>query len=198
MRWFGVQEAMRAAAMMIPMVRTCFQGKVSINNGSFACAFSFQLKRHGESLRALCAIFVPFVLKTNLTPTCMTENEIANKVIGTAIDVHRTLGPGLLENCYEQCLAYKIRKNGMDVEQQKAVPIVYEEVHLECGYRLDMVVNGKLVLEIKSVEALHDVHLAQTLTYMKFGGYKLGLLINFNVLRLKDGIRRVINGQLID
>jgi GxxExxY protein len=128
----------------------------------------------------------------------MNENQIANRVIGTAIDVHRTLGPGLLENSYEQCLTYKIRQLGFDVEQQKPVPIVYEEIHLECGYRLDMVVSGKLVIEVKSVEALHDIHFAQTLTYMKFGGYRLGLLINFNVLLLKDGIRRVINGQLLD
>ena len=128
----------------------------------------------------------------------MNENQIANRVIGAAIDVHRTLGPGLLENSYEQCLTYKIRQLGFDVEQQKPVPIVYEEIHLECGYRLDMVVSGKLVIEVKSVEALHDIHFAQTLTYMKFGGYRLGLLINFNVLLLKDGIRRVINGQLLD
>jgi GxxExxY protein len=128
----------------------------------------------------------------------MNENQIANRVIGAAIDVHRTLGPGLLENSYEQCLAYKIRQMGFDVEQQKPIPLVYEEVHLECGFRLDMVVNGKLVIEVKSVEALHDIHFAQTLTYMKFGGYRLGLLINFNVLLLKDGIRRVINGQLLD
>ena len=78
----------------------------------------------------------------------MTENQIATQVIGAAIDVHRGLGPGLLENCYEQCLAYKVRQMGLDVEQQKPVPIVYEEVHLECGYRLDMVVNGKLVVEV--------------------------------------------------
>jgi len=128
----------------------------------------------------------------------MNENQIANRVIGAAIDVHRTLGPGLLENSYEQWLAYKIRQLGFDVEQQKPVPIVYEEIHLECGYRLDMVVNGKLVIEVKSVEALHDIHFAQTLTYMKFGGYRLGLLMNFNVLLLKDGIRRVIHGQLLD
>ena len=128
----------------------------------------------------------------------MTENDIATKVIGAAIDVHRVLGPGLLENSYEQCLAYKTRQLGLDIEQQKPVPIVYEEVHLECGYRLDMVVNGKLVVEVKSVESLHDIHFAQTLTYMKFGGYRLGLLVNFNVVRLKDGIRRVINGQLHD
>lgn len=126
----------------------------------------------------------------------MSENEIANRVIGLAIDVHRVLGPGLLERTYEECLFYKIRKAGFQAEQQKPVPLVFEEVHLECGYRLDIVVEGKLVLEIKSVEALHEIFFAQTLTYMKLGGYKLGLLINFNVLLLKDGIRRIIHGTV--
>lgn len=126
----------------------------------------------------------------------MTENELATKVIGIAIEIHRDLGPGLLEKAYEECLAYKLKKAGLLVERQKPVPLVYEEVHLECGYRLDLVVNNRLVIEVKSCEALHEIFFAQTLTYMKFGGYRLGLLINFNVLRLKDGIRRIINGQL--
>ena len=124
----------------------------------------------------------------------MTENEIANKVIGLAIEVHSALGPGLLESAYQECLFYKIGKSGFKVEKEKPMPLIFEEVKLECGYRIDLLVENKLVIEIKSVEALNDVHLAQTLTYMKLGNYKLGLLINFNVALLKNGIRRVVNG----
>lgn len=126
----------------------------------------------------------------------MTENEIAHKVIGSAIDVHSALGPGLLESAYVACLFYKIGKAGLFVEKEKPMPLIFEEVKLDCGYRIDLLVEKKLVIEIKSVEALHDVHLAQTLTYMKLGNYKLGLLINFNVAKLKDGLKRVINGTL--
>lgn len=124
----------------------------------------------------------------------MRENEIANKVIGLAIEVHSALGPGLLESAYQECLFYKIGKAGFKVEKEKPMPLVFEEVKLECGYRIDLLVENKLVIEIKSVEALNDVHLAQTLTYMKLGNYKLGLLINFNVALLKNGIKRVANG----
>lgn len=123
----------------------------------------------------------------------MTENEIANRVIGLAIEVHRALGPGLLENAYKECLHYKIVQAGLFSEKEKPMPLIFEEVQLECGYRIDILVESKLVLEIKSVEALHDVHLAQTLTYMKLGDYKLGLLINFNTTLLKNGIKRVVN-----
>ena len=126
----------------------------------------------------------------------MTENEISSKVIGAAIDVHKALGPGLLENAYKECLFYKLTKNGLFVEKEKPMPLVFEEVKLECGYRIDLLVEKKLVVELKSVEALNDVHLAQTLTYMKLGDFKLGLLINFNVVVLKNGIKRVINGVL--
>jgi GxxExxY protein len=124
----------------------------------------------------------------------MTENEIANKVIGLAIEVHSALGPGLLESAYQECLYYKIGKSGLIVEKEKPMPLIFEEVKLDCGYRIDLLVENKLVLELKSVEALHDVHLAQILTYMKLGNYKLGLLINFNVSLLKNGIKRVVNG----
>lgn len=123
----------------------------------------------------------------------MTENEISNKVIGLAIEVHSSLGPGLLESAYKESLYYKIGKSGLYVEKEKAMPLIFEEVKLDCGYRLDLLVENKLVIEIKSVEALNDIHLAQVLTYMKLGTYKLGLLLNFNVLRLKDGIKRVVN-----
>jgi len=113
-----------------------------------------------------------------------------------AIEVHSALGPGLLESAYQECLFYKIGKSGLWVEKEKPMPLIFEEVRLECGYRVDLLVKNKLVIEIKSVEALNDVHLAQTLTYMKLGNYKLGLLINFNVTLLKNGIKRVINGPL--
>ena len=126
----------------------------------------------------------------------MTENELANKVIGIAIEVHRNLGPGLLESVYKECLFYKIGKSGLIVEKEKPLPLVYEDVKLDCGYRLDLLVEHKLIIEVKSVETLNDVHLAQTLTYLKLGNFKLGLLINFNVVLLRDGIKRVINGTL--
>lgn len=126
----------------------------------------------------------------------MTDNEISNKVIGSAIEVHKALGPGLLESAYKECLYYRLNTDGFNVEKEKPMPLVYENVKLECGYRIDLLVNNKVVIEIKSVEALNDVHMAQTLTYLKLGNYKLGLLINFNVVMLKEGIKRVINGTL--
>ena len=126
----------------------------------------------------------------------MSENEIASKVIGISIDVHKALGPGLLESAYKECLYYKIEKSGLYVNKEKSMPLIFEEVKLDCGYRMDLLVENKLVIEIKSVEGLNDIHLAQTLTYLKLGNYKLGLLINFNVVLLKDGIKRVINGTL--
>ena len=126
----------------------------------------------------------------------MTENELSNKVIGLAMEVHTALGPGLLESAYKECLYHKIWKTGLSIEKEKPMPLVYEGVKLECGYRIDLLIENKLVIEIKSVEAINDVHFAQTLTYMKLGNYKLGLLMNFNVARLKEGIKRIINGTL--
>ncbi|MDQ3392789.1 MAG: GxxExxY protein [Bacteroidota bacterium] len=123
----------------------------------------------------------------------MTENEISNKVIGLAIEVHTILGPGLLESAYQECLFYKIGKAGLFVLKEKPMPLIFEYVKLECGYRIDILVENKLVIEVKIVEVLNDVHLAQTLTYMKLGNYILGLLINFNVALLKNGIKRVVN-----
>ena len=123
----------------------------------------------------------------------MNENEIANKIIGLAIELHKALGPGLLESAYKECLFYKLQKDGLRVEKEKPMPLIFEEVKLECGYRIDLLVERRVVIEIKSVEALNDVHLAQTLTYMKLGNYKLGLLINFNVSLLKNGIKRLVN-----
>lgn len=126
----------------------------------------------------------------------MTENEIAHKIIGAALEVHKSLSPGLLESAYKECLDYKLQQLNLKTEKEKPMPLVFEEVKLECGYRIDILVENKVVIEIKSVEAFNDVHLAQTLTYMKLGNYKLGLLINFNVSLLKNGIKRVINGKL--
>lgn len=126
----------------------------------------------------------------------MTENEISYQIIGAALEVHKALGPGLLESAYKECLAFKLNQLGLYVEKEKPMPLVFEGVHLECGYRIDILVERKFVIEIKSVEALNDVHLAQTLTYLKLGNYKLGLLINFNVALLKQGIKRIINGAL--
>ena len=123
----------------------------------------------------------------------MTENQRSSIVIGCAIKVHSALGPGLLESAYQECLFYELRRAGLAVEKQKPLPLVYESVKLECGYRVDLLVEGKLILEIKSVEALTDIHLAQLLTYLKLSNCKLGLLMNFNVVQLKQGIKRVVN-----
>lgn len=126
----------------------------------------------------------------------MNENELATKIIGVAMDVHTKLGPGLLESVYKECLYYKLKKLNYEVEKEKVMPVFFEEIRMDQGFRIDLLVNKQIVIELKSVEALNDVHLAQTLTYLKMGEFKLGLLINFNVDRLKHGIKRVINGQL--
>ena len=122
----------------------------------------------------------------------MTENELSNIVIGLAIKVHKNLGPGLLESAYKECLFYEIQKAGLFVEKEKPMSLIYEDVKLDIGYRMDLIVENKLVIDTKSVEALNDIHLAQVLTYLKLSKCKLGLLINFNVKYLKDGIKRVI------
>jgi GxxExxY protein len=130
----------------------------------------------------------------------MTERErlnaITEMIIGAAIQVHRVLGPGLLESAYQACLAYELAKRGLAVEQQKPLPLVYEQVKLECGYRMDLLVEHSVVVEVKSVEALAPIHEAQTLSYLRLSGCQLALLINFNVTVLKDGIRRFINGSV--
>lgn len=123
----------------------------------------------------------------------MTENEIATKVIGCAIEVHRKLGPGLLESAYQECLRYELENNDFFVENEKAMPIIYKEVKLDHGYRMDLLVDNKVVIEIKTVESLNEVHFAQLLTYLKLGDFRLGLLLNFNVKILKHGIKRIIN-----
>lgn len=125
----------------------------------------------------------------------MNENEISTIVIGIAIEIHRKLGPGLLENVYQECLFYKLKQKGLIVEKEKPMPLIFEEIKLDCGYRIDLLIENKFIIEIKAVEALTVNHLAQTLTYLKLGNYKLGLLINFNETLLKNGIRRVINNN---
>ncbi len=111
----------------------------------------------------------------------------------SGLRVHRVLGPGLLESSYEECLFYELRKTGLQVVKQKPLPLIYEDVKLEIGYRVDILVESKVIIEIKSVEALNDIHLAQVLTYLKLSDCKLGLLINFNVTLIKNGIRRMVN-----
>lgn len=124
----------------------------------------------------------------------MEENILTDKIIGCGIKVHKVLGPGLLESAYQSYLYYELTKIGLFVEKEKALPVVYEDVKLDCGYRIDLLVERKVVIEVKSVEALADIHMAQVLTYLKLSNNRIGLLINFNVLKLKDGIKRVING----
>ena len=123
----------------------------------------------------------------------MTENELSNRIIGLAIEIHKPLGPGLLESAYKECLFYRLTKEGFFVEKEKPMPLLYNEIKLECGYRIDILVEKKVVIEVKSVESLNEVYFAQTLTYMKLGNYKPGLLVNFNVYLLKDGIKRIVN-----
>jgi GxxExxY protein len=123
----------------------------------------------------------------------MIENELSKKIIGCAIEVHKHLGPGLIESAYQECLFYEIKKLGLAVQKEKPMPIVYKDVKLDHGYRIDLLVEDKVVIEIKTVEAFNDVHTAQVLTYLKLGNYKLGLLFNFQTTILKNGIRRIIN-----
>ena len=122
----------------------------------------------------------------------MTDNEITHEIIGAAIEVHKLLGPGLLESAYEECLAHELQLRSLRVERQKAVPVVYKDTKLECGYRIDLLVEGRIVVELKSIESLGPIHEAIILTYLRMSGHKLGLLINFDVGVLKSGIRRFI------
>lgn len=123
----------------------------------------------------------------------MKENQISSIIIGKSIEIHRILGPGLLESVYQECLFYELINSGLMVEKEKSMPITYKEIELNRGYRLDLLVENKVLVEIKSVDYIYDVHIAQILTYMKLGGYKLGLLINFNESLLKEGINRYVN-----
>ena len=123
----------------------------------------------------------------------MLENELSNKIIGTAIELHKALGPGLLESAYENSLAYDLSLLGLEVKQQVPMPFIYKDIKLDVGYRIDIIVENKVIIEIKSVETLAPVHFAQVLTYLKLSNLKLGLLINFNAKLLKDGIHRIVN-----
>ena len=122
-------------------------------------------------------------------------NGITEAIIGAAIQVHRVLGPGLLESAYEACMAFELKKRGLRIEQQKPLPLVYDQVKLDCGYRMDLLVEEAVVVEVKSVDTLAPIHEAQVISYLKLSGCKVALLMNFNVLQLKDGIRRFINGS---
>ena len=126
--------------------------------------------------------------------TSMTANEISHSIITAALKVHSALGPGLLESTYEACLAHELRKTGLKVETQIGLPVVYDGIRLDLGYRIDMLVNDLVVVELKSVEEVSRIHIAQVLSYMKLSMKQLGLIINFNVLRLKDGIKRLVEG----
>ena len=123
----------------------------------------------------------------------MSINDLTEKVIAAAIEVHRELGPGLLESAYEACLVFELTQSGFEVERQKALPVIYKSVHIDCGYRLDLLVERQVVVELKAVQALNALHEAQLLSYLKLSGHHVGLLINFNVKLLKHGVRRLVN-----
>ncbi|NEU08747.1 GxxExxY protein [Flavihumibacter sp. R14] len=123
----------------------------------------------------------------------MTENDLSYQIIGAALELHKNIGPGLLESSYENALAYDLRQMGLEVRQQVPMPFVYKEIRMDVGYRLDMVVEDKIIVEVKAIESLASVHYAQLLTYLKISQLKLGLLINFNCKILKDGLHRIVN-----
>ncbi len=123
----------------------------------------------------------------------MHENEISAIIVDAAIKVHKALGPGLLESAYQACLAFELREAGLNIVIEKSLPVIYRAVQLDCGYRIDILAEQKVILEIKSVGMLHDIHAAQLLTYLKLSDCKLGLLLNFNVVKMVDGIKRIVN-----
>ncbi len=124
----------------------------------------------------------------------MDENLIGETVLGHALKVHKTLGPGLLESTYEACLAHEFQNGGLSYKRQFVVPVIYDGIKIDAGYRLDLVVEDRVVVEVKAVERIADIHRAQLLSYLKLGGYRLGYILNFNVSRLKDGICRMVHG----
>ncbi len=164
----------------------------------------FYHEKHPPSLGPRLLVWTPAVVRQlylftaeNAESAEMTEREnldqITENIIGAAIEVHRALGPGLLESAYEACLTFKLAQRGLKVEQQKPLPVVYRDVKLDCGYRLDLLVEEAVIVEGKAIDRLIPIHQAQLLSYLKLSGCKVGLLINFNVRVLKDGIRRVVN-----
>lgn len=122
----------------------------------------------------------------------MEFDELSNRVIGFAIAVHKELGPGLLENTYKQCLAYELAHAGIEYKMEAGLPVKYKNVHIDCGYRIDLLIEDQLIVELKTVDKIHPIHEAQILTYMKLSKIKVGLLMNFNVKRLKEGIKRFV------
>ena len=128
----------------------------------------------------------------------MNENELSNLIIGCAIEVHRTLGPGLLESVYENCLLYELEEKGIFVERQVELPIEYKDKNLEVGYKIDLLVENKVIIELKSVKEIQPIHVAQLMTYLKLSDKKLGLLINFNEVKLVDGLKRIANNMQFD
>lgn len=123
----------------------------------------------------------------------MNENELSKLILGACIKVHRELGPGLLENVYQHCLCYELNKIGLNVEKELTLPVVYDNMRMDFGYRIDLLVEKKVVIELKSVSAILGIHVAQVHTYLKLGNYKLGLLVNFNEVLLKNGVQRIVN-----
>lgn len=124
----------------------------------------------------------------------MNTNDLTSAIIGAAIEVHKRLGPGLLESAYRVCLAYELRKRGFEVIEEQPIPVVYDEVKLECGFRADLIVNGQVVVELKAKSAIHPVDKAQTLSHLRLMGLRFGLLINFHEVKLVDGVHRIVNG----
>lgn len=124
----------------------------------------------------------------------MNEEELIKIILDEAFYIHKTIGPGMLENVYQTCLAYKLRKRGLFVETEKPVPVIFEEIRMECGYRADLVVERKIVVDAKNIEAIADIHIAQLLTYLRFLKLRHGLILNFKTVLLKNGIKRVLNG----
>ena len=124
----------------------------------------------------------------------MSVNDLTSAIIGAAIEVHRRLGPGLLESAYRVCLAYELRKRGFEVVEERPIPVIYDGVHLECGFRADLIVNNLVVVELKAKSALHPVDSAQTLSHLRLIGLRVGLLINFHEVKVTDGVHRIVNG----
>ena len=124
----------------------------------------------------------------------METNDITQAIIGAAIEVHKRLGPGLLESAYRKCLAYELRKRGFDVVEERPVPVIYDDIKLECGYRADLIVNGTVVVELKAKSTIHPIDKAQTLSHLRLLDLRVGLLINFHEVKLVDGVNRIING----
>ena len=144
---------------------------------------------------SLCPLCLCVSNSSNSSRNALMEtNELTSAIIGAAIEVHRRLGPGLLESAYRVCLAYELRKRGFDVIEEQPVPVVYDEIKLECGFRADLIVNTSVVVELKAKSSIHPIDRAQTLSHLRLLGLRVGLLINFHVERLVDGVDRVVNG----